>query len=324
MTSSQPINSNQDWTTITQLNESGLPEWAQFFVDLGRMAAQKSGGANKTWRLVTVPHRKMVAALFSLGFVEASQATVLQTIDAFNLSDLRPGDLITIAEPHGLSCASFRRIEPPDSKFPGKFSYVPVRRQKGELICYKNVSDARKVRLARYFGEPYTKFRDYRRDYFDRLNGKRSIELSCFSESVLCIAGRPSLREDLESEELRIDGRPAAIKDILRVRDFHQTDEANHFLTEYVSPDSADVQFKTTTCAVFDGFHAYPRLKSYIQATEHLIVLDRWDKGSVESLNFFDLERASHNQRRKYSPEGMDVPRGIEYVEWEEPNDQNR
>jgi hypothetical protein len=182
------------------------------------------------------------------------------------------------------------------------------------------ISKAREFRFAQYFGEPFVNPRQMSRNrlFFQSFAGEQFEELLCNSLSVVCLAGRPELRNDLTSNEFKIGKHEGSLDDLLRVRGVNDANEVAHFLTDYISPAADISEVRASMCAVFDGHHEYPKLKSYISAEDNLVVLDRWEKSSTSSVNAFDLERATKGQRAKYRPTGLTLPPGIEYMEWSE------
>jgi hypothetical protein len=155
--------------------------------------------------------------------------------------------------------------------------------------------------------------------FFSSFAGTRHEDLLCNSTKVVCLAGRPNLRDDLTSQEFKIGKTSGSADDLLRVRGVDDVNEVAHYLTDYISPDWEVTEVSTAMCAVFDGQLSYPKLKNYIDAVDNLLVLDRWDSGSVNSFNSFDVERATKGQPAKFRPDHLKLPIGIEYMEWSEP-----
>lgn len=312
---------SREWAVIKTLDDSLLPEWAQFFLDLGRLSALESEPGRKTWRLVTVPNRNMVSALFSLGYLEASIPKVLATIEEFDIADLEEGDQITWKiNDLELVFGFFKKVNEPHPERGTTFSHSRQRAGGGLDSRQRDITRAREFQFAQFYGDPFVNPRQMSRNrpFFESFVGQQFEDLLCNSISVVCMAGRPALRDDLTSPEFKISKSSGALDDLLRVWGVNDVNEVAHYLTDYASPDWDTFDIETPMCAVFDGHLSYPRLKHYIEAEDNLVVLDRWDKGSVDSFNSFDVERASRGQIPRYKPDGLKIPAGVEYIEWSE------
>ena len=313
---------SREWVMLQDSSNKALPEWAQFFLDLGRITALESEPGVKKWRLVTIPHRGLAAALFAVGYLEAKIPTVLTSIDEIDITDLQTGDPITWKKNElELAFGYFREVNKSKSNLGQTFSHSILLANGVEESRQRVITKAREFRFAQYFGEPFVNPRQMSRNrpFFQSFGGEQFEELLCNSLSVVCLVGRPELRNDLTSNEFRIGNREGSLDDLLRVRGVNDTNEVAHFLTNYVSPASDISEVSTSMCAVFDGHHEYPKLKNYISAEDNLVVLDRWENNSIISANAFDLERATKGQRAKHQPKGIKLPAGIEYMEWSEP-----
>jgi hypothetical protein len=317
-----PVNLNsREWVTLKDFSGNPLPEWAQFFLDLGRLSALESETGVIKWRLVTVPHRNFAASLFAVGYLEAKIPAVLASIDEFDITDLVSGDQITWKRTDGeLVFGHFLQVNEPNEKRGHTFSHSRMMAKGLEPPQQRVISKAREFRFAQYFGDPFVNPRQMSRNrlFFQSFAGELHEDLLCNSLSVVCLAGRPELRNDLTSNEFKIGKHEGSLDDLLRVRGINDANEVAHFLTDYISPAADISEVRASMCAVFDGHHEYPKLKSYISAEDNLVVLDRWETSSTSSVNAFDLERATKGQRAKYRPTGLTLPPGIEYMEWSE------
>jgi hypothetical protein len=317
---SSTLNS-REWAVLLTSSGDPLPEWAQFFLDLGRISAIESSPSRKTWRLVTVPHRNMVASLFAAGFLEASIPSVLAHIDEFDICDVEEHAQITWKlNDEELVFGYFKQLDPPDSVHGRTFSYSRLKAGGLMDLWRRNIEKAREFQFAEFYGDPFVHPRPMTRNrpFFENFVGSRSEDLLCNSQGVICLAGRPKLREDLTTPEFRIGKRRGALDDLLRVRGVDDVDEVAHYLTDYISPDWDVSEETTPQCAVFDGQLTFPKLKHYITSDNNFIVLDRWDDASVASFSAFDVDRATKGCKARFKPAGLTVPKGVEYIEWTE------
>lgn len=317
---SSTLNS-REWAVLLTSTGDPLPEWAQFFLDLGRISAIESSPSRKTWRLVTVPQRNMVASLFATGFLEASIPSVLAHIDEFDICDVEEDAQITWKlNNEELVFGYFKQVDPPDPVHGLTFSHS--RLKAGGLMDSRrrNIAKAREFQFAEFFGEPFVHPRPMTRNrpFFENFAGPRSEDLLCNSQGVICLAGRPKLREDLISPEFKIGKRRGSLDDLLRVRGVDDVGEVAHYLTDYMSPDWDVSEETTPQCAIFDGQLTFPKLKHYITSDNNFIVLDRWEDASVASFSAFDVERATKGCKARFKPTGLKVPAGVEYIEWTE------
>jgi hypothetical protein len=310
---------SREWTTVRLIDHSPLPEWAQFILELGRISSLQSTPGVKKWRLVTVPHRNMVSALYALGYLEASLPKILAAIDEFDITDLKAGSAITWkTTKNELVFGYFHQVNPPHPSDGNTFSYSRLRSKGAQQPAKRDFARAREFRFAPYYGEPFVNPRQMSSNlaFFKQFAGEKYEDLLCNSFGVVCFAGRPQLRHDLTSPEFEIGETSGAIDDLLRVRGLSDFNEVAHYLTDYLSPDSDQAEVTSSMCAIFDGHLSYPKMRHYIEAEDNLVVLDRWERGSLDSFNAFDVDRATSGQRAIYAPDGMSVPAGIEYMEW--------
>ena len=319
---------SREWSTVLTLDGHPLPEWAQFFLDLGRISALDSKPGLKTWRLVSVPHRNMVSALFSIGYLEASIPSVLASIDEFDIADLSFDDQITwkvTRDGSELAFGYFKHIDDKSvwlkSDMGPTFTHSRLSSGGSQQPTRRTLAMVKQFQFSEYFGNPFVNPRQMSRNklFFSSFAGTRHEDLLCNSTKVVCLAGRPNLRDDLTSQEFKIGKTSGSADDLLRVRGVDDVNEVAHYLTDYISPDWEVTEVSTAMCAVFDGQLSYPKLKNYIDAVDNLLVLDRWDSGSVNSFNSFDVERATKGQPAKFRPDHLRLPIGIEYMEWSEP-----
>lgn len=311
---------SREWVTLRDISNAPLPEWAQFFLDLGRITAIESEPGVTKWRLVTVPHRNMAASLFATGYLEAKLTAVLSSIDEFDIMDLKEGDQITWRVRGDMVFGHFIGVDESKDDEEQTFRHSRLGPRGSETPLKRWIGKAREFQFAPYFGDPFVAPRQMSRNrpFFESFVGNRSEDLLCNSLSVVCLAGRPGLRDDLTSAEFKIGPNEGSLDDLLRVRGVNDANEVAHFLTDYISPSNELNEVRTAMCAVFDGHLEYPKLKNYIRAEDNLVVLDRWENNSVASFNMFDLQRATHDQRARFRPAGLNLPAGIEYMEWSE------
>ena len=312
------MTSTRSWHRITALGAE-LPDWAQFMLDLGRHSGQEhiQSPQQQVWRLVTAPHRGMASAMFALGFMEATTQLLTSTIATIDLTQLEPGDVIT-----------WRRKDTEVAC--GIFTGYEIDSKTGELmVCYQNeraILTKRSLHFAKlwhtspYHG-PFFKFprpMSNNLDFFKAFFPDAQFDLLCNTTYHLCLVGRPALWEDLRSHEISISGVSGCADDVLRVGGDNENSagDVSHYLTKFFSPDRDELEPFAARCCVYDGSHSYPKLKNFITAPQNLIFLDRWESGSVGSVNAFMADYQHAGVNAVGSPKGLTVPSTLEYSEW--------
>ena len=311
------MSSPHSWHRVTALG-ADLPEWAQFMLDLGRHSGMEYSQfpQHKVWRLVTVPHRGMASAMFALGFMEATTPLVISATTSIDLTNLRPGQAITWRRlDTEVACGTFDGYETNET---------------GELmICYRNekstltkrsLAKAKEWQMSPYYG-PFFKFprpMSNNVEFFKAFYPTSHFDLLCHTFYNLCLVGRPALWEDLRAAEITIGGASGSVDDVLRVGGDSENPagDVSHYLTKFLSPDRDELEPFAAHCCVYDGSHSYPKFKNFIEAPQNLILLDRWESGSVGSVNAYMADYQHAGVSTVESPKGVIVPSTLEYSEW--------
>jgi hypothetical protein len=155
-------------------------------------------------------------------------------------------------------------------------------------------------------------------EFFKAFYPTAHFDLLCNTAYILCLVGRPALWEDLRATEITIGGVSGSIDDVLRVGGDSENPagDVSHYLTKFFSPDRDELEPFSARCCVFDGSHSYPKLKNFIAAPQNLILLDRWESGSVGSVNAYTADYQHAGVNTVESPKGLAVPSTLEYSEW--------
>lgn len=308
-----------DWTLLRTRDGNALPEWAQAILDLGRLHGLEESGNQVRWHLLAVPHRNLAAALYGLGFLEATISELIALNEEFDITELQRGHQITWhrnGKAHHGTFLGFPSTGRPISGFGPTFDYQPSRG--GASIVRHEVAKANDWNFRPYFGDPFVHPRNLSRNYefFETFFGSRATQLMGSSFPHLTFIGRPALRADLLSEEFLVGGLVGCLDDLIRVDGINNANEVAHFLARYVSPDTALPTPFETRCAIFDGYRAYPSLKNYVVAPHNAIFLDRKDLGSVDSVSAFESAASNSGTEVHVGHSPIELPGAIEHIMW--------
>lgn len=288
----------------------------------------------KKWMLVTTPHRGMASALFALGFMEAITPLIIAELSSLDLTKLNPGDLITWRRTDNqVECGVFIRYSSDQKTGECVLHYRTLKNEKkgnkarsnsaanGTVTNSRLLKDAIQWHMSPYFGKvSFTTPRQMSNnlDFFKAFFPASHFELLCNTTYAICLVGRPALWNDLRLRELSISGISGCIDDLLRIGEDGENPagDVSHYLTRFISPDRDELELFRARCCVFDGSQSYPKLKNFIQAPQNLVLLDRWENGSINSVNTFVADSQHAGVLINTSPTDLDVPSALEYAEW--------
>lgn len=312
-----------------------LPDWAQFMLDLGRHSGLEYSQfpGHKVWKLVTAPHRGMASAMFALGFMEATVGLVVNDVLNTDLTKLKQGDRITWRHKNNqVECGIFEKYSNDAKTDEPILHYQPLREARrgnkgfvgnsksNPYTSSRRLRDAKAWQLSPYDGEDFSLPRPMSNniEFFKSFYPTSHFELLCNTDYSICMVGRPALWEDLCSHEISISGVSGCVDDLLRVGGDSENPagDVSHYLTKFFSPDRDVLEPFNARCCVYDGSNSYPKLKNFIHAQQNLILLDRWETGSVSSVNAFVADYQYAGVNILNSPKSLNVPPSLEYAEW--------
>jgi len=311
---------SRTWKNMTVAGGAPLPDWAQFMLDLGRHSGLEylQFPGHKVWKLVTAPHRGMASAMFALGFMEATVGLVVNDVLNTDLTKLKQGDRITWRHQNNqVECGIFKRYSADSKTGEPILHYQPLREalrgdkgfagnsKRKPYTSSRRLKDAQAWQLSPYDGEDFSLPRPMSNniEFFKSFYPTSHFELLCNTKYSICMVGRPALWEDLRSHEISISGENPA-------------GDVSHYLTKYFSADRDVLELFNARCCVYDGSNSYPKLKNFIHAQQNLILLDRWETGSVSSVNAFVADYQHAGVNIVNSPKSLNMPSTLEYAEW--------
>ena len=290
-----------------------LPEWAEWFLSLGRLGASFSAQpGSRHWVCITVPDRRFAASLVAAGAImyAARQERASDLLERF--ADLEEGDALTWVDGNG------------DNTF-GKFLRIEDGR-----IHYKNrihggwgTATHRPLEKAQSFwpsgwDEEFVggkKLATYPEFVDGCLGASADNFLSVSTFDALLIGQKSLLLKDLEAPEFEADGAKGPLLSIVRPRDVLK--KGQHSKSRLVSSagDPEEVHtLKPEGPTILDGPQSYSRLRHAVNGKVAIAILDRWTPGSQDAAGDMLIDRMYASDEPTL--EIGTPPKGIELLSW--------
>ena len=311
-----------------------LPEWAEYFISVGRQLASAPQGDSRLVTTIIVPTRAFGAAFVSAGIVISEASSRNQESQAAHferLFDLAPGTPVVFRPTTGKGLKGL--IQKP-VEFDGKlWIKVQVHSDAGGGKTY-DVNETHALQVQPAEGEGWTLPKKQRKNgvrtadkFVDCLLGETDpVQLGLCSKIVCALVGR---RNTLEHEirktplSIHVNGKAYAegqLQDVLRVNRFVTPQQSHRSALVSVGsqPPSSDIIKSVEMGVVFDGAIGFLKWGTMWRSRHQVVILDRTDPYFDDAINAVNT-RFSQSGLRDGSviPEG-DAPAGSEILAFRE------
>ena len=312
-----------------------LPEWAEYFISLGRKLAEADRGGGRLVVALALPTRAYAAAFVSLGMVisDAANRDEESESDHFQkLLALRPGTAVLYRKKN----RPLKGLISGTQELNGKtYVRVQVHSDAGGGLTYL-VSQETSLEVQPAPGKTWqlpqkqSGGRIGKADAFvdALLSGADPAHLGLRSKMVCALVGRRNtLEHEVRKTPLAIhvnDSQYAVgyLQDVLRVRRFvsPQQDYRSALVTLGKRPPSADTLARVEKGVVYDGAVGFLKWGSMWEGRHQVAVLDRTEPYFQDAISAINERFARHGaQDGAIDPEG-DTPPGGEILVFREPS----
>lgn len=314
-------------------NWYSLPEWAEYFINVGKQLASADQSDSRIVTAIVVPTRAFGAVFVSLGMVisdAASRDHSSQAAHFENLFDLPAGTSVIYRPAPGKTLKGV--LQAPE-EYRGKLNVrVQVHSRDGGGLTYPiDESHALQVQPARHSGKlpkkqggENTRFAN---QFVDGLLGEADpVQLGLRSKLCCVIVGR---RNTLEHEirktplAIHVNGHHHAegqLQDILRIDRF-VTEQQSHrsaLVPVGADPPSDDVITNVEMGVVFDGAHGFLKWGDKWQGRHQVIVLDRTESYFDDAISAINTRFSQNRIDGEAALPGSDAPAGGEVLAFRE------
>jgi len=310
-----------------------LPEWAEYFINIGKQLASADQIDSRVVTAVVVPTRAFGAAFVSLGMVISDAAARDQSSESAHfekLFDLPLGTPVIYRHKPG---QTFRGVlQAPEIS--GSKLYVRVRvhsRDGGSLTYLIDESHALKVQPARHSGKLPKKQGGenvrFANQFVDGLLGEADpVQLGLRSKLCCAIVGR---RNTLEYEirktplAIHVNGHHHAegqLQDVLRVDRF-VTEQQSHrsaLVPVGAEPPADHVIDNVEMGVVFDGAHGFLKWGDIWQGRHQVVILDRTEIYFDDAISKINARFSQNRTDGDAALPGSDAPAGGEVLSFRE------
>jgi hypothetical protein len=295
---------------------SHLPDWASFLIEAGQFAVRSRRTDRRLVIGISVPSRRFAAALCAVGV--ATEAYIdpegQDAREHFEwLASLPSGTPLRFRHGVHLHCGEFLGVETVAGneclaiRMDGKY----LRRWDMSADIQPLEPDEEFVRRRTLVANP-----DFVAGVLPGVDPL--VHASHTSLDCLIVGTRPGLQADIVEETFAVvaDGKnvPGVLNDILRC-DAFENNANDHDRTTVVSPyaDAVDERLRegVPPAVVFDGAHAFLRMRSHWRRSPWLVILDRTATAATAAADAFNQELAMSLEDGDLSGLGP-VPAGVE------------
>ena len=314
-------------------NWYSLPEWAEYFISIGKQLACADQVESRIVTAIVVPTRAFGAAFVSLGMVISDAAArdySSETAHFEKLFDLPLGTSVIYRPEPG---KTLRGILQAPEEYRGELHVrVQVHSRAGGGLTYLiDESRALQVQPARHSGKlPKTQGGENARfanQFVDGLLGEADpVQLGLRSKLCCAIVGR---RNTLEHEirktplAIHINGHRHAegqLQDVLRIDRF-VTDRQSHRSTLVpvgAEPPSDAVIGNVEMGVVFDGAHGFLKWGDMWQGRHQAVILDRTEPYFDDAISAINGRFSQNRIDGEAALPGSDAPAGGEVLAFRE------
>ena len=314
-------------------NWYSLPEWAEYFINIGKQLASADQSDSRIVTAIIVPTRAFGAAFVSLGMVISDAAARDHSSEAAHfekLFDLPVGNSVIYRPEPGKTLRGV--LQAPD-EYRGKLRVrVQVHSRAGGSLTYLiDESQALQVQPARHSGKLPRKQGGenarFANRFVDGLLGESDpVQLGLRSKLCCAIVGRRNMLEhEIRKTPLALhtnghDHAQGHLQDVLRVDRF-VTEQQSHrsaLVAIGTEPPSGDVIEKVEMGVVFDGAHGFLKWGEAWQGRHQVVILDRTETYFDDAISAVN---ARFSQNRTGGEAGLpecDAPPGGEVLAFRE------
>jgi hypothetical protein len=314
-------------------NWYSLPEWAEYFINVGNQLASADQSDSRIVTAIVVPTRAFGAAFVSLGMVisdAASRDHSSQTAHFENLFDLPAGTSVIYRPGPG---KTLRGVLQAPEEYRGKLHIrVQVHSRDGGGLTYLiDESHALQVQPARHSGKlpkkqggENTRFAN---QFVDGLLGEADpVQLGLRSKLCCAIVGR---RNTFEHEirmtplALHVNGHHHAegqLQDVLRVDRF-VTEQQSHrsaLVPVGSEPPSDHLIANVEMGVVFDGARGFLKWGDMWQGRHQVVILDRTESYFDDAISAINNRFSQNRVDGEAALPGSDAPAGGEVLAFRE------
>ena len=314
-------------------NWYSLPEWAEYFISVGRQLAETEPSSSRIVTAIVVPTRAFGAAFVSLGMVISDAAARDHASAAAHfekLFDLPAGTSVIYRPRPG---KTLRGVLQAPEEYNGKL-HVKVQvhsRAGGGLTYFVDELRAMQVQPARHSGKLPMKQgsgnKRFANQFVDGLLGEADpVQLGLKSKLCCAIVGKRNLLDhEIRKTPLAIhvNGNhhtQGLLQDVLRVDRFftEQQSYRSALVPVGANPPTRDVVENTQMGVVFDGAHGFLKWADMWAASHQVVILDRtepyFDDAITAIFGRFSLNRADGDSALP----GTEAPAGGEVLSFRE------
>jgi hypothetical protein len=314
-------------------NWYSLPEWAEYFINVGKQVASADQSESRTVTVIAVPTRAFGAAFVSLGMVISDAAAhdhASQSAHFEKLFDLPAGTPVIYRPAPG---KTLRGVLQAPEEYDGTLRVrVQVHSRAGGGLTYLiDESRALQVQPARHSGKlPKNQAGDNARftnQFVDSLLGEADpVQLGLRSKLVCALVGkRSALEHEIRKTPLALhaNGHRRAegqLQDILRVNRF-ATGQQSHrsaLVPLGAGSPSEDVVAGTEMGVVFDGAQGFLKWGQLWRRRHQIIVLDRTEPFFDDAINAINTRFSQNRIEGEVALPSSDAPPGGEILAFRE------
>jgi hypothetical protein len=314
-------------------NWYSLPEWAEYFISIGKQLAATDNSQSRIVTAIAVPTRAFGAAFVSLGMVisdAAARDLASESAHFEKLFDLPAGTPVLYRPGPGRALKGI--LQTPE-EYRGKLHVrVQVHSSTGGGLTHLiDVSRALQVQPARHSGKlPKKQGADNTRfanQFVDSLLGDADpVQLGLRSKLVCSIVGK---RNPLEHEikqtplALHANGQCRAegqLQDVLRVNRFVSGQQSHRTALVPVGGGSPsdDVVASTEMGVVFDGALGFLKWGQLWRGQHQIIIIDRTDPYFDDAISAINTRYSQNRMDGDVALPGSDAPPGGEVLAFRE------
>ena len=311
-----------------------LPEWAEYFISIGRQHALTPPADSRLVTAIVVPTRAFSAAFVGMGMVisEASlRDPATETAHFEKLFDLPPGTPVIFRPEKGKTLKGVI-LTPEECR--GKI-WVKVQVQSndgGGLTCF--IDEPHALQVQPVGGHPWKLPKDpgnsnirFANMFVDRLLGEDDpVHLGLHSKLVCALVGRRNtLEEEIKRTPLSVlvNGERYAegqLQDILRINKFVTAKQSHRsaLVTTGANSPPDDVINGVEIGIVFDGAVGFLKWGSLWQCQHQVIILDRTDHYFVDAISAINTRFSQNELTGGGVMPDIEVPPGAEILTFRE------
>lgn len=314
-------------------NWYSLPEWAEYFISVGKQLACADQSESRTVTAIAVPTRAFGAAFVSLGMVisdAAARARASESAHFEKLFDLPAGTPVIYRPSPGKTLRGI--LQEPEERRGTLYIRVQVHsREGGGLTHLLDESRALQVQPARHSGKLPKKQGGenarFANEFVDSLLGEADpVQLGLRSKVVCAIVGKGNaLEHEIRQTPLAlfVNGHRRAegqLQDVLRVNRFVTGLQSHRCALVPVGAGSPseDVVAGVEMGVVFDGALGFLKWGQLWRSRHQIIILDRTEPYFDDAINAINTRFSQSCIDGEVALPGSEAPPGGEVLAFRE------